>query len=177
MIHYFVLLITDNIDFVPNQESRLPSGSDQGFCNKLYSTFGTPAYQSYFKKPRFSNNAFTVVHYAHDVQYEAEGFMDKNKDTVPEEHLTLLQNSEFDFLATMIQQANSSPNGSPSPSNSLVCYYILILLMSLIHAIMCLQTDNNRKASSTAKKPTLGSMFKVCGLIENNTSLYTDSCM
>lgn len=121
---FMMLLITDNI---PNQESRLPSGSDQGFCNKLYSTFGTPTYQSYFKKPRFSNNAFTVVHYAHDVQYEAEGFMDKNKDTVPEEHLTLLQNSEFEFLATMIQQANTSPNGSPSPSNSLVSLLYIYL--------------------------------------------------
>ncbi|KAI9319339.1 P-loop containing nucleoside triphosphate hydrolase protein [Dichotomocladium elegans] len=123
-----------------DEESRLPSGSDQGFCNKLYSAFGTAAYQNYFKKPRFSNNAFTVVHYAHDVQYESEGFLEKNKDTVPDEHLLLLQNSEFEFLAKMIQNANS--NGSPSPSPSMV--------------------ESNRKApSAAAKKPTLGSMFKL----------------
>jgi myosin heavy subunit len=87
----------------------LPSGSDQGFCNKLYQNFGT-TYQDYFKKPRFSNNAFTVVHYAHDVQYESEGFMDKNKDTVPDELLNLLQGSNSQFLAEIVQpSAPSTP--------------------------------------------------------------------
>lgn len=89
-----------------DEESRLPSGSDQGFCNKLYQNFNNgPQYQEYFKKPRFSNDAFVVAHYAHDVQYESEGFMDKNKDTVPEELLNLLQASQSKFLSDMIQPA------------------------------------------------------------------------
>ncbi|KAG2221465.1 hypothetical protein INT45_005006 [Circinella minor] len=127
-----------------DEESRLPSGSDQGFCNKLYSNFGTQTYQNYFKKPRFSNNAFTVVHYAHDVQYESEGFMEKNKDTVPDEHLTLLENAQFEFLANMIKRANAA--STPSPSNSI-------------------GDSPTKKPGVTklnaAKKPTLGSMFKI----------------
>ncbi|KAI8881146.1 hypothetical protein K501DRAFT_334936 [Backusella circina FSU 941] len=115
-----------------DEESRLPSGSDQGFCNKLYQNFGTPSYQDYFKKPRFSNSAFTVVHYAHDVQYESEGFMDKNKDTVPEELLNLLQNSKSQFLADMITPVPTTPTLESTP----------------------------KKAPSLAKKPTLGSIFK-----------------
>lgn len=105
-----------------DEESRLPSGSDQGFCNKLYSNFGSADYQDYFKKPRFSNAAFTVVHYAHDVQYEAEGFLEKNKDSVPDEHLNLLQNSEFSFLADMIQRSETI-GATPSPANGGVSYY------------------------------------------------------
>ncbi|KAI9264361.1 P-loop containing nucleoside triphosphate hydrolase protein [Phascolomyces articulosus] len=127
-----------------DEESRLPSGSDQGFCNKLYNNFGTSAYQNYFKKPRFSNNAFTVVHYAHDVQYESEGFMEKNKDTVPDEHLALLENAEFEFLAGMIKRANAA--SSPSPSNSIG------------------DSPTKRPGASklnAPKKPTLGSMFKI----------------
>ncbi|KAG0174050.1 Myosin type-2 heavy chain 1 [Apophysomyces sp. BC1034] len=121
-----------------DEESRLPSGTDQGFCNKLYSNFNAPSYQEYFKKPRFSNNAFTVCHYAHDVQYEADGFLDKNKDTVPEEHLALLQSAESTFLVEMMQTANSitSANAVTTPSD-------------------------NQKRQSAAKKPTLGSMFKL----------------
>lgn len=94
----------------------MPSGTDQGFCNKLYQTFKTD-YQDYFKKPRFSNNAFTVAHYAHDVQYEAEGFLDKNKDTVPEELLNLLQNSQFTFLADILQPTTAPSTPTVSSYN------------------------------------------------------------
>lgn len=118
-----------------DEESRLPSGSDQGFCNKLYQNFNaTPQYQDYFKKPRFSNDAFVVAHYAHDVQYEAEGFMDKNKDTVPDELLSLLQASKSTFLAEMIQLA--------TPATPVV-------------------EQTPKKTMNQAKKATLGSIFKV----------------
>lgn len=40
-----------------------------------------------------------------DVQYEAENFIDKNKDTVPDEHLALLQGSDFDFLTDVLDKA------------------------------------------------------------------------
>ncbi|ORE01922.1 hypothetical protein BCV72DRAFT_62883 [Rhizopus microsporus var. microsporus] len=118
-----------------DEESRLPSGTDQGFCNKLYQTFKTD-YQDYFKKPRFSNNAFTVAHYAHDVQYEAEGFLDKNKDTVPDELLNLLQASQFTFLSDMLQ-----PTTAPSTPTT--------------------EQPPVRKSMNQAKKPTLGSIFKL----------------
>ncbi len=75
---------------------------------KLYSNFDNPNYKNYFKKPRFSNSAFTIAHYALDVQYEAESFIDKNKDTVPDEHLSLLQNAEFDFLTEVLDKAAAS---------------------------------------------------------------------
>ncbi|OBZ88922.1 Myosin-2 [Choanephora cucurbitarum] len=118
-----------------DEESRLPSGSDQGFCNKLYQNFGSaPQYQDYFKKPRFSNNAFVVAHYAHDVQYEAEGFMDKNKDTVPDELLNCLQASKSKFLVDIIQPPPSSPVVEQAPA---------------------------KKTLNAAKKPTLGSIFKL----------------
>ncbi|KAI9473961.1 MAG: P-loop containing nucleoside triphosphate hydrolase protein [Benjaminiella poitrasii] len=116
-----------------DEQARLPSGTDQGFCNKLYQQFGSSC-PEYFKKPRFSNNAFVVSHYAHDVQYEAEGFLDKNKDTVPEELLGLLHASQSTFLTDMIQPTTSStPTTEQAP----------------------------RKMLNQSKKPTLGSMFKL----------------
>ncbi|RCH99215.1 Myosin type-2 heavy chain 1, partial [Rhizopus stolonifer] len=115
-------------------ESRLPAGTDQGFCQKLYDNFSTPDYKNYFKKPRFSNAAFTVAHYAHDVQYEAENFLEKNKDSLPDEHLQLLQNSEFTFLPDILAKSTEAANAVAA-------------------------VDNKRK-SMIARKPTLGSIFK-----------------
>ncbi|KAI8068662.1 P-loop containing nucleoside triphosphate hydrolase protein [Gongronella butleri] len=118
-----------------DEESRLPAGSDQGFSQKLYTNFDKPEYKQHFKKPRFSNNAFTIAHYAHDVQYEAENFLDKNKDSVPDEHLSLLQGSEFDFLKeVLIKAATANPLSTPAA---------------------------NKRMSMMARKPTLGSIFKL----------------
>ncbi|KAI9033904.1 P-loop containing nucleoside triphosphate hydrolase protein [Phycomyces nitens] len=118
-----------------DEESRLPSGSDQGFIQKLYSNFDNQNFKSHFKKPRFSNNAFTIAHYAHDVQYEAENFLDKNKDSVPDEHLALLQESEFEFLTDVLDKAAAN-NPVPTP-------------------------ENNKRMSMVVRKPTLGSIFKL----------------
>jgi myosin-5 len=79
----------------------------------LYTNFDNPNYKTYFKKPRFSNSAFTIAHYALDVQYEAENFIDKNKDTVPDEHLALLQNAEFDFLNDVLEKAAANNTVPP----------------------------------------------------------------
>ncbi|CEP06860.1 hypothetical protein [Parasitella parasitica] len=124
-----------------DEESRMPSGTDQGFINKLYANFGPDSkYKDYFKKPRFSNSAFTVVHYAHDVEYDGEGFIDKNKDTVPDELLALLQNAESIFLKDMLSTAtaaasDASQEAKPSPVKKV--------------------------GMAIAKKPTLGSIFKL----------------
>lgn len=91
-----------------DEEARMPSGSDQGFCNKLFSSFTNPKFKDYFKKPRFSNSSFIVCHYAHDVEYDSEGFLDKNKDTVPDEILNLLQQANCKFLVDMLQVATEA---------------------------------------------------------------------
>ncbi|KAI8985182.1 P-loop containing nucleoside triphosphate hydrolase protein [Pilobolus umbonatus] len=118
-----------------DEESRLPSGSDNGFVQKLYSNFDNANFKNYFKKPRFSNAAFTIAHYALDVQYEAESFIDKNKDTVPDEHLSLLQSADFDFLKDVLDKAASNTT-SAIP-------------------------ENTKRMSMIARKPTLGSIFKL----------------
>ncbi|KAI9303293.1 P-loop containing nucleoside triphosphate hydrolase protein [Cunninghamella echinulata] len=117
-----------------DEESRMPSGSDEGFIQKLYTNFDKPEYNGYFKKPRFSNKAFTISHYAHDVEYESESFMDKNKDTVPDEHLNLLQSTEFEFLKQVLDKA--AENNPPPPVE-------------------------NKRMSMMFRKPTLGSIFKL----------------
>lgn len=111
----------------------MPSGSDEGFIQKLYTNFDKPEYNHHFKKPRFSNKAFTITHYAHQVEYESENFMDKNKDTVPDEHLALLRTTEFDFLKQVLDAAAAA---NPPPVE-------------------------NKRMSMMLRKPTLGSIFKL----------------
>lgn len=71
---------------------QMPKGSDKSWCEKLYKSHDGKSKQ--FAKPRLSNTAFIVHHFADYVQYEVEGFLVKNRDTVIEEHLAVLRTSK-----------------------------------------------------------------------------------
>lgn len=98
-----------------DEESRMPSGSDGSFLQKLHTQLNKPEYKNVFKKPRFGNTSFTIAHYAHDVTYEVEGFLEKNRDTVPDEQMVLLTSTKNAFLKEVLDCALSSSRGTDSP--------------------------------------------------------------
>ncbi|KAI5849360.1 P-loop containing nucleoside triphosphate hydrolase protein [Morchella snyderi] len=131
-----------------DEESRLPAGTDESFVNKLHQNFGTGKPKDFpYQKPRFGKSAFTVCHYAVDVTYDSEGFIEKNRDTVPDEHLELLRASTNPFLTEVLLAGSSvrdkeistpvkpgAPAAAPVPPG--------------------------RRTGATVRKPTLGGIFK-----------------
>lgn len=134
-----------------DEESRMPSGSDANFVQKLYSTVGKPENANVFKKPRFGTSAFTIAHYALDVTYEAEGFLEKNRDTVPDELLSLLGETTNPFLKEVLDRADAVKLAAEEFAEQ---------------AKAASSTANKRssmmpsRAGAALKKPTLGSIFK-----------------
>ncbi|XP_069102080.1 LOW QUALITY PROTEIN: unconventional myosin-Va-like [Argopecten irradians] len=82
-----------------DEECKMPRGSDANWCQKLYSKHLGKA--KHFDKPRMSNSAFIIAHFADKVQYLADGFLEKNRDTVLEEHINILKASEFELVAEL----------------------------------------------------------------------------
>ena len=100
-----------------DEECKMPKGTDATWCNKLYDKHLKPASlasssvtstasnastattssatpQNHFSKPRMSSSAFIVHHFAEKVEYQVDGFLEKNRDTVLEEQLKVLKYSE-----------------------------------------------------------------------------------
>lgn len=100
-----------------DEESRLPAGTDASFLTKLNSQLAKPEHKAVFKKPRFGNSAFTIAHYALDVTYEVDGFLEKNRDTVPEEHMALLTSSKNSFLKEVLDAALGGGSSKSSDSH------------------------------------------------------------
>ena len=130
-----------------------------------------PEHKDVFKKPRFGNSAFTIAHYAIDVTYEAEGFLEKNRDTVPDEHLNLLASTKNPFLKEVLDAALAStkPAEPGSPSNASDSGSVSSRRSSMIpdpgRASMVSTTSASTATSGPRKvgatrKPTLGSIFK-----------------
>ncbi|XP_040446386.1 unconventional myosin-Vb-like [Falco naumanni] len=80
-----------------NEECKMPQGSDGSWAQKLYQTHLS---SSYFQKPKRSMDAFVVCHFAGKVEYQCDGFVEKNRDTVPEELVGLLRASKKSALLT-----------------------------------------------------------------------------
>lgn len=94
----------------------MPSGSDASFLQKLNTQLlAKPEFKTIYKKPRFGNSAFTIAHYALDVTYEVEGFLEKNRDTVPDEHMALLAATKNPFLKEVLDAALNSTKAADSP--------------------------------------------------------------
>ncbi|KAF9918847.1 Myosin type-2 heavy chain 1 [Lobosporangium transversale] len=165
-----------------DEESRLPAGSDQSWCNKLFTQLGTEKHKKWFTKPRFSNTAFTISHYAHDVTYDCEGFLEKNRDTLPDELLNLIKNSENELLEEVLMtSATLGAGGSLTedkrksvinrkPTLGSIFKGSLIQLMDTInstnvHYIRCLK-PNEAKQPWAFDAPMVLGQLRACGVLE-----------
>ncbi|TPX15148.1 uncharacterized protein E0L32_004706 [Thyridium curvatum] len=146
-----------------DEESRLPMGSDEQFVTKLHHNYAADKHQ-FYKKPRFGKSAFTVCHYAIDVTYESEGFIEKNRDTVPDEHMAVLRASSNKFLGQVLEAASA------------------VREKDLASASTAVKPAAGRKIGvAVNRKPTLGGIFR-SSLIElmntiNNTDVHYIRCI
>uniref|UniRef100_A0A7N8X9F3 Methyl-CpG binding domain protein 3b n=1 Tax=Mastacembelus armatus TaxID=205130 RepID=A0A7N8X9F3_9TELE len=83
-----------------DEECRMPKGSDESWVRKLYDQHLNSEPHPHFQKPRMSNSSFIVLHFADMVQYECNGFLDKNRDTVFEELINVLKASQVDLFVS-----------------------------------------------------------------------------
>jgi myosin-5 len=87
-----------------DEECRLPKGADQAWVEKLYTQ--CKKYEQ-FVKPRLSNTAFIIVHFADRVEYQCSGFVEKNRDTVLEEQVQILRNSSNVIVRQLVLDEES----------------------------------------------------------------------
>ncbi|KAH0638160.1 hypothetical protein KY289_038075 [Solanum tuberosum] len=79
-----------------DEACMFPRSTHETFAEKLYQTFKD---HKRFSKPKLSRTDFTVCHYAGDVTYQTEFFLDKNKDYVVPEHQATLIASKCPFVS------------------------------------------------------------------------------
>uniref|UniRef100_A0A8C7GGR0 Myosin VC n=1 Tax=Oncorhynchus kisutch TaxID=8019 RepID=A0A8C7GGR0_ONCKI len=74
-----------------DEECLFPQGTDQNWLQKLYNYL---ADNPLFEKPRMSNEAFIIQHFADKVEYQCWGFLEKNRDTLYEELIDTMRTSK-----------------------------------------------------------------------------------
>lgn len=162
-----------------DEQSRLGAGSDAAFRQTLVDKLKG---NENFSAPKLKNTAFTVRHYALPVTYETQGFLEKNKDTVSEQHLEALNSSTNSFVREILS-ATVAVSGTPNdtdtkkqgkitrkPTLGAIFKTSLIQLMETIggtnaHYIRCIK-PNEAKAAWEFEPNMVMSQLTACGVLE-----------
>ncbi|XP_019056780.1 PREDICTED: myosin-16 isoform X2 [Tarenaya hassleriana] len=128
-----------------DEACMLPKSTPETFSEKLYQTFKD---HKRFVKPKLTRSDFTIAHYAGDVQYQSDQFLDKNKDYVVPEHQDLLSASKCSFVSGLFPPL--SREGSKSSKFSSIGARFKLQLMQLMeilnstepHYIRCVKPNN-----------------------------------
>ncbi|KAL1154279.1 hypothetical protein V6Z11_A09G230700 [Gossypium hirsutum] len=131
-----------------DEACMFPRSTHETFAQKLYQTFKD---NKRFSKPKLSRTDFTICHYAGDVTYQTELFLDKNKDYVVSEHQALLNASECSFVSSLFPPSpeESSKTTKFSSIGSSFKQQLQALLETLSatepHYIRCVKPNNALK--------------------------------
>ncbi|XP_068461753.1 myosin-8-like [Phaseolus vulgaris] len=128
-----------------DEACMFPRSTHETFAEKLYQTFRD---NKRFSKPKLSRTDFTINHYAGDVTYQTDFFLDKNKDYVVPEHAALLSASKCPFVSGLFPPLPEETTKSTKFSS--IATQFKLQLQSLLetlnatepHYIRCVKPNN-----------------------------------
>ncbi|XP_078432138.1 myosin-17-like [Wolffia australiana] len=128
-----------------DEACMFPKSTHETFATKLYQTFKN---NKRFVRPKLARTDFTICHYAGEVRYQADQFLDKNKDYVVAEHQELLGVSKCPFVAGLfpslpLETSKSSKFSSIGARFKLQLQALMETLSGMEpHYIRCVKPNN-----------------------------------
>uniref|UniRef100_A0A0D9WJ42 Myosin motor domain-containing protein n=1 Tax=Leersia perrieri TaxID=77586 RepID=A0A0D9WJ42_9ORYZ len=138
------------IEFVDNQDVLDLIEKKPGGIVKLYEKFRN---HKRFSKPKLSRTAFTIQHYAGEVTYQSDHFLDKNRDYVVVEHQELLNASKCSFVSglfpSVLEENTKSSKSSIATRFKGQLHELMETLSSTEpHYIRCIKPNNLLKPAT-----------------------------
>ncbi|KAL6093327.1 hypothetical protein STEG23_036207, partial [Scotinomys teguina] len=102
-----------------DEESRFPKATDQTLIEKFEDNLKS----QHFWRPRRMELSFGIHHYAGKVLYSANGFLAKNRDTLPTDIVLLLRSSENSVIRQLVNHPLTKTGNLPlSKTKNLINY-------------------------------------------------------
>lgn len=146
---------------------NFPQGTDLKFLEKLQQSLPSHAHLT------FPNSVacFTIKHYAGDVTYNVDGFLDKNRDTLYNDIITLCQSSDLRFLTSLFpEQVSVNDKKRPETASVKIKRSVGELVEALSrctpHYIRCIKPNDNKQPNQF-DKPMVTHQVRYLALLEN----------
>lgn len=132
-----------------DEQSRLSNGSDRAFLANLEKFHSS--HPNFLKPPKLSRNVFGIKHFAGEVTYTVDNFVDKNKKTKNKNTENLLRNSSNQFVAKLfaLSPTNDQAQGKSVSANFVTQLEALIKNLNESGALYVRCIKPNSTASST----------------------------
>ncbi|XP_015595858.1 myosin-IIIb isoform X2 [Cephus cinctus] len=82
-----------------DEESRFPRATDRSLIEKFHSNIKS----KFYVRPKSDAICFAIHHFAGRVVYQADGFLEKNRNFLPPEVIQLARQSQFDMVRFLFQ--------------------------------------------------------------------------
>uniref|UniRef100_A0A8C5R5E2 Uncharacterized protein n=1 Tax=Leptobrachium leishanense TaxID=445787 RepID=A0A8C5R5E2_9ANUR len=158
-----------------NEESRFPKGTDFTMLEKLNAQHVN---NPHYVKPRVTENQFGIKHYAGEVMYDVQGFLEKNRDTFRDDILNMLRDSRLDFIYDLFEKVCSRNSGETlkmgtqrkKPTVSSQFRESLHSLMAMLNTsnpffIRCIKPNTNKLPNTFSPEVVLNQL-RYSGMLE-----------
>ncbi|XP_050073337.1 unconventional myosin-Va isoform X2 [Anopheles maculipalpis] len=134
-----------------DEECRMPRGSDESWVGKLMEKCSK---YKHFDRPRFGTSAFLIKHFSDTVQYESRGFLEKNRDTVSRELVSVLKASGMRLCQRLMLAQEEGHSEADAKSQAAGVKIMVSAARS--------QSSEKKKKPMTQKqqRKTVGSQFR-----------------
>eukprot|EP01098_Paradermamoeba_levis_P008102 TRINITY_DN336_c0_g1_i1.p1 TRINITY_DN336_c0_g1~~TRINITY_DN336_c0_g1_i1.p1 ORF type:complete len:661 (+),score=189.01 TRINITY_DN336_c0_g1_i1:1827-3809(+) len=158
-----------------DESCLIATSTDVSFLEKLNKNFNSSAFyessaKSQGRDKTLDQTSFRIKHYAGDVTYSVNYFLDKNKDTLFIDHINVMQTSSDGLLGQLFPQINPNdkkrPESAGSQFRTAVNSLITALLACQPHYARCIKPNDNKKPSSLDNE-RIKHQVRYLGLLEN----------
>uniref|UniRef100_A0A670YNE7 non-specific serine/threonine protein kinase n=1 Tax=Pseudonaja textilis TaxID=8673 RepID=A0A670YNE7_PSETE len=125
-----------------DEESSFPQATDQTLVEKFEDNLKS----KYFWRPKRFDLTFGINHYAGQVLYNVNGFLAKNRDTLPADIVILLRSSQNHLIRLL---ATQSKTGNKSYL-AFQCYFSFLIIQHQQEDSMHLRETTNTKTQTVA---------------------------
>eukprot|EP01091_Cochliopodium_minus_P015206 TRINITY_DN5339_c0_g1_i2.p1 TRINITY_DN5339_c0_g1~~TRINITY_DN5339_c0_g1_i2.p1 ORF type:complete len:1073 (-),score=394.85 TRINITY_DN5339_c0_g1_i2:98-3316(-) len=147
--------------------SNFPKGTDEVFYEKMGTQFGDHKHFAYSNKQKRS---FLIKHYAGDVEYSVNNFLDKNKDLLSVDLIELGGCSSSELIASLYPEVGQKEKKRPTTAGFKIKTSINELVDALgkcsAHYIRCIKPNDTKRAGDYDDK-RCEHQIKYLGLLEN----------
>jgi len=131
-----------------DEELRMPQKSDKNFLQKCILSHEKNS-DNRFKKPIKIADAFTVNHYAGEVTYNVDGFLDKNADKMYDDLIAVMTASKSSFVLRLMQDAGKDSKASlGSQFRAQLSSLMTVINTTEPHYIRCVKPNSLKKPAS-----------------------------
>jgi len=156
-----------------DEEAIMPSATDKSLLNKLNSNLSSHKHYGNLSKEskRGDTTEFCIKHYAGDVVYSTDGFIEKNVDTLYRDLIELVGSSKSSLMAALFPEAKEQHDGKkPITAGSQFRIDMQDLMDTLMkcdpHYVRCIKPNDN-KQSGVFDDARVAHQVRYLGLLEN----------